>query len=475
MYFWLMTGLLTTIAALAVLVPLFRRGARTPDPSGERRDIAIYRDQLAEIDADLERGIVGAREAAAARVEISRRLLKAGAGQHAPDTASDRKERPAASLPARLAALATVIAIPALGFGLYFVLGSPGFPDQPLAARLDKPIEQQDIMALIAKVERRLAENPEQGEAWDMLARIYMRMGRYDKAVSAWPEAIRLLGATAEREADFGEALTMAADGVLTDAAIAAFERARKIEPDAIKPRFFLAVALGQKGRYREAVTAWNRILASARGDEPWLPAVRRELAAVRERLGDAPPDGKGEGPPGTDLPPVEEMVAQLAARLADRPDDPAGWAMLVRSYRVLARTADAEAAIARAREALKDAPDRLAEFEKALAKASPDVADGGATSSQPGPSAEQMAAAANMDEAQRARMIRGMVSGLQERLDRSPDDIEGWLRLIRSYAVLGDGDAAAEAVRRARAQFQGRKREIARIENLVESLDLNL
>ncbi len=474
MVFWITAALFTAIAVLAVVMPLMRRGVAAGPAADEAQDVAVYRDQLSEIEADLNRGVIGAAEAEAARIEISRRLLKASAAE-TPAATDDKKQ---ASQRFRLAAITGALAIPALSFGLYYGLGSPGLPDQPRAARVDRPIEEQDIMALIAQVEERLAANPDEGEGWELLGRVYMRVGRFDKAAEAWPKAIRLLGATAEREASLGEALVMAADGIVTDAAVAAFTRARAIDGDAIKPRFFLAVALGQDGKFEEAAAAWKGIIAAANGDEPWLPAVRRELAAIEARLSGAPAaEADGDQPP---LPSVEQMVQSLAARLADAPDDPQGWAMLVRSYLVLGRGDDADAAIADARTALKDNAEGLAAFEATLTG---DHADGGAddgaesaaTAPSPGPTPEQMAAAAEMSEGDRAEMIRGMVAGLQERLDQSPDDIEGWLRLIRSYAVLGEKDSATAAARRAREQFKDRAEARTRIDTLIDGLGLKL
>ncbi|MCC2112743.1 MAG: c-type cytochrome biogenesis protein CcmI, partial [Hyphomicrobiales bacterium] len=366
MVFWITAALFTAIAVLAVVTPLYRRGTRAEPVVDEAQDVAVYRDQLAEIETDLNRGVIGAAEAEAARIEISRRLLKASAEEKS--AATDNRKPSAQRI--RFAAIAGALAIPVLSFGLYYELGSPNMPDQPRAARLDRPIEQQDIMALIAKVEERLAANPEEGEGWELLGRVYMRIGRYDKAIEVWPKAIRLLGTSVEREANLGESLVMANDGIVTDEAVAAFNRASALDPQAIKPRFFLAVALGQDGKMEEAAVAWKAIIAAARGDEPWLPAVRRELAAVEESLGGTPATGTegGAGTGQTAVPSVDQMVQSLAARLKDDPNDPQGWVMLIRSYRVLGRGDEVDKAIADARTALKDNSDGLSAFEAALA-----------------------------------------------------------------------------------------------------------
>ncbi|MEO8669591.1 MAG: c-type cytochrome biogenesis protein CcmI, partial [Bauldia sp.] len=136
MFLWIVMALLTAAASLAVLAPLYRRGAGGPaNPA-----LDIYRDQLGELDRDVERGLVGQSEAGAARTEIARRLLRA-------DEAAATPVAPVAGWPYRLAMFAAIVAVPVAAIGLYLFLGSPEIPDMPLAARLTAPPEQQDIAA----------------------------------------------------------------------------------------------------------------------------------------------------------------------------------------------------------------------------------------------------------------------------------------------------------------------------------------
>ena len=90
------------------------------------------------------------------------------------------------------------------------------------------------------------------------------------------------------------------------------------------------------------------------------------------------------------------------------------------------------------------------------------------------GPSASSdMAAAANMTDAQRAEMIRGMVAKLADRLHEDGTDVEGWLRLVRAYVVLGDRDKAKDAAADAKRALGDRPDEIKRIDDLVKGLGL--
>ena len=357
---------LAAVASLSVLIPLYRGRVRRPAGAPA---LSIYRDQLGEVDRDLDRGLIGAGEAEAARTEIARRLLRADEAGRTEVAAAPERAR-------RIAATVAVIAMPAIALGLYLVFGSPQLPDRPLAARLSAPVDEQDIGTLVARVEARLAAAPADGRGWALIAPVYLRLGRYDDAARALANANRLLGSDPVREADLGEALVEVNQGLVTADARGAFERARAADPSAVRPRFYLALALSQEGRTAEATAAWQELLAGAPPGAPWVEVARGQLA----KLDAAPPPAAGRGapPPGPSAADVDAaanmpqadriamingMVAQLAERLRGAPDDPEGWARLVRSYMVLGRDQDAKAALADAREKL--AADKRAPVDK--------------------------------------------------------------------------------------------------------------
>src|SRR5215472_7808417 len=192
MMVWLLIALMTAAAVLAVLWPLGQRGVNLRAGN----DVAVYRDQLEEIDRDQASGAIVAAEADAARLEVSRRLLTADAA----DAARAGEGRADAPHRRRLVAGLALIALPAGALALYLALGSPDLPGQPLAG-------------MFARVERHLEQHPEDGRGWEVVAPIYMRLGRYEDAVKARRNALRLLGTTAERYSDLGEALVSLANG----------------------------------------------------------------------------------------------------------------------------------------------------------------------------------------------------------------------------------------------------------------------
>ncbi len=271
MLFWTLLALMTAAAMLVVLWPL----SRTPRLAGEAPGLAVYRDQLAEIEQDRARGVLDAAEADSARIEVSRRLLgAAGSEEPAADVSLSRR---------RLASIAALLGIPILSLSIYFTYGVPEFPDAPLAQRLALPIEQQDIGMLIGRIEERLERNPEQGQGWELIAPIYMRVGRTGDAIAAQERAIRLLGSTVGREIALGEFIRVA-NGRITPEAKAAFERALALNEKSSPALFYLGLEAEQGGNLADARKYWSRIIENAGENDQWRVPAQRRLRLIEKK-----------------------------------------------------------------------------------------------------------------------------------------------------------------------------------------------
>src|SRR6185369_5164940 len=345
MILWVVLALMTAVAIAAVLWPLSR-----PSAARGGSDIAVYRDQLEEVERDKASGLIGAAEAEAAKVEVSRRLLAAAdaAKAEAPVVAQT------SILRQRATALTGLAVLPIGALALYLALGSPDMPGMPLAARQSAQTESdRTIEALIAKVEAHVNANPNDGRAWEVLAPVYMRIGRYDNAVVAWSNAIRLNGPSASREADYGEALVAAANGIVTADAKAAFQRAMVFDKTDVMARFYMGMAADQDGRRAEAEAIWKEIIAQAPPGAAYLEMVRHTL----ERKAPGAPAVEAAGAPDAGQHDVNAMVERLATRLKQSGGDSDAWAQLVRSYRAIGQDDKAQAALADARKALAGDP----------------------------------------------------------------------------------------------------------------------
>jgi cytochrome c-type biogenesis protein CcmH len=370
MTLWIIFAVMTAAALFAVLWPFGRK----PINAAAGSDRLVYQDQLKEIDRDHEVGLIGDAEAEAARVEISRRLLAAVDA----DTAVPEQSSMKANARHRRAAVVAIVIVPLVALASYLRLGSPDIPVQSAFARANDSAEDRSIANLVGQVENHLAHNPNDGAGWEVIAPVYLRLGRFGDAVMARKKAIALNGDSPARESDLGEALVAAADGVVTDEAKLAFQRAVAGDGHNAKARYFIGLADEQDGNRDDAAKEWRALLDDAPADAPW-----------------------------------KDLVGAALARVTSGP-----------------------------------------------AAAS-------------GPSAGDIADAENMPAAERSEMIRGMVQRLSDRLHADGKDIDGWMRLVRSYAILGEREKAKDAAADARRALSDEPDQIKRIDDLVKGLGL--
>ena len=357
---WLIFAVLTAGAVSCALWPL-AISRRAPS----RRDIgiAVYRAQLAEIERDEAQRIVTKEDAEGAKAEAARRLLAAvNANEPLPGASRTR---------ALIASLAVLIFVPALSLSVYSAIGRPNLPDAPLSARLQSSPERLDLAAAVAKVEAHLALNPEDGRGYEVLAPVYLRMGRAGDAVRAAREALRLLGKSPARQTLYGEAAVAAANGIVTPEAEQAFTAAAAAEPSAPTPRFFLGLAAEQRGDNERAKQLWGELAAELPQGSPVAQALGARIAALGGEPIKSPPGAAATRALPLDaeqMNAIRAMVDGLAARLAKNGNDVEGWLRLVRSYTVLRETEKARTALAEARRNLAADPNAIARLE-ALAR----------------------------------------------------------------------------------------------------------
>lgn len=374
MTFWLIL-LGMTLAALAFLALPFlsrRRGERRGD------DVAVYKDQLVEIDRDLAAGRIAPEEAEASRIEVSRRLIKAAERDRQAEG-----DTPAIARGRRVASVAlTLLVLPAVAAAFYYRLGAP-WEAMPKPAVEAKGPNGMSLADMIARVEAHVRDNPEDGRSYEVLAPVYMRIGRFEDAINAWRRTLALLGDSAIRQAGLGEALVGQAQGEVSAEARAVFDKALALDGGSVPARYYLALAALQDGKRDEARQKWQAMLDGAPPDAAWTTPVRRALAELdaqdAQNAQAAQPGKTAPGPSANDVEAaakmdsgdrnafIRSMVARLADKLKQDGGDPEGWARLVRAYGVLGEPAKAEEATAEARKALAGDAEKSAKFEEAL------------------------------------------------------------------------------------------------------------
>ncbi|HXE16473.1 MAG TPA: c-type cytochrome biogenesis protein CcmI [Stellaceae bacterium] len=270
-------ALLAVLAILVlgfVFVPLARgRAARGRDRNIFAR--AVYRDQLAELTRDRERGVLDAGEEAAARREIERRLLAAG------DTASDTTAKPRPVLAALLGLFVLAVAA-----GLYFALGSPGLPDRPYAGREAERAAAShrmptDLNKAVADLEAKLKAKPDNLDGWILLGRTEAARQNWHKSAEAMAHAVALAPTRDDLLTAYGEIQVMADGGLVTPQARDAFTKALTLDAKNARALWYLGLEAVQQRKVGMAQDYWRKLLAVLPADGEEHKTVSEALAAI--------------------------------------------------------------------------------------------------------------------------------------------------------------------------------------------------
>ncbi len=376
---WIALTIFLAIAAAFAAAPLLRKVAQAPHHNSRAH---LYQQQISEIDKEEDHGVISTPEAEALRVEAQRRLLKASSIQ-----TTKEAQMPLSRTSTALAIAGMVIAG---GVGLYAVKGSPlvastnhiaraaNIQAPPRATSTTQPLNS--VEGMVEGLVARLANNPDDVDGWRMLGWSYFNMDRYGEAADAYKRAVALAPDNADYQSAYGEAMVRAAGGLVNDEALAVFNTALTLNADDPRARFFIGLALDQAGDADGAISTWIEMVNTAPAGADWVDGLRqRVFEKAREagvdidgRIAAAPDTATtaSRGPttmqvmaamerPAKDRQAmIEGMVANLAARLKENPDDSDGWIRLIRSKTVLGRQSEAVEDLKSALNAFEDAPE---------------------------------------------------------------------------------------------------------------------
>ncbi|MEQ1890134.1 MAG: c-type cytochrome biogenesis protein CcmI [Alphaproteobacteria bacterium] len=390
--FWIIIAGMAISAAALIAIPLLREH-KSRAPRGAHA-LEVYRQQLAELEGELGRGVISSHEAGAARLEIERRMLRA-------DSENDVSETAGQAIPnaglwprqvRRFAAAGAALLTPVLAFAVYLTVGSPGLsPDRGASQVAGADTEHMDMLALTQKLAARLVTSPRDIQGWMLLGRSYVTLEDFPKAIAAYGKAVALAGDKPAPMvlAEYAETLVQGNNGLVGEDAQAQFHKVLEIVANEPRSQFYLGLAKAQAGDAKGALADWVALLKQAAPGASWAGAVREQAQEVANFL-----------------------KVDLASLLP----------------------------------------------EQAPIQAAAPVQEPAPPISQPGPDAGAMASAAAMPESERKQMIESMVARLAARLGSvEKDNVDGWLQLARAYGVLGRSPDSLAALGRAVEAGPGR------------------
>jgi cytochrome c-type biogenesis protein CcmH len=265
--FWVIGAIMVAIALAFVLPPLLAAADIKPVDDNKEANVSVYREQLAELEADLRNGIIAEDQYQQDRDAIERRMLEDVS------TVTDSAAKPAAAHSDRRPAYALAFAIPALAIVLYLQIGNPrlkpqGRPEPPpesAAAESSQPdsqMAQPNIEANVAKLAKRLEQNPNDVQGWTMLGRSYTSMEKYQEASDAYAKATALKPDDADLWADYAFTMAMVNGQRLQGKPQELIAKSLQLDPDNAKALELAGSAAFETKNYKQAIEYWQRLLA---------------------------------------------------------------------------------------------------------------------------------------------------------------------------------------------------------------------
>ena len=288
--FWLVCAVLILIALAFVLPPVLQRSEQADVKADDERrqaNIAVYRDQLSELDADRRNGIVAEEQYAQDREEIERRLLE--------DTVQVRsKKTTSAPVNSRSTAYLLGFGIPFIAIIFYVKVGEPNLIDNPApvgtpaAATSSAPPErsQEQIEANVAKLAQKLQSNPNDLQGWTMLARSYSSLEKFGDAANAYAKAVELSPKDADLLAEYAFSTAMANGKSLQGKPMELINRALQVDPDNAKVLQLAGSAAFEARDYKKAVDYWQRVLKKVPPDSDVGQAISARINEAKTLAG---------------------------------------------------------------------------------------------------------------------------------------------------------------------------------------------
>lgn len=280
--FYIVTTLLTLAAVAWLLVPLLRASSAA-QPQRDVTNLAIFKDQLAELAADVRAGTLSPDQYEQAKIDLERRVLEEiESGKAVGDkTVEHDRSKPAL---ARVTAIVLGLAVPLGAVLLYAQVGNPGAMVQQ--AEQQQEFTPQQIEQMVGQLAERMQKNPDDPRGWVILARSYYVMQRYPEAAAAYEQLLKRIPPDADVLADYADALAMAQGRSLAGKPLAALQQALELDPDHWKSLALVGTEAFERKDYRTALRHWERLLAIAPPDSEVGQQIAASVAQARELAG---------------------------------------------------------------------------------------------------------------------------------------------------------------------------------------------
>jgi cytochrome c-type biogenesis protein CcmH len=283
--FWILAATMVGLALVFVLPPLLTRRDTTDSIDQDSLNVAVVRQQLAELKADLGNGKLSPEDYEAARADLEKELL------------NDVDERAVRNSGARTrgqwAALLVAVLIPATAIPLYGYLGAgdliPALQSAAIGTAQPPPGGERlpSVDEMVAGLEARVKAEPENLEGWRLLGRSYMVLGRYQDATRAFEHANTLTGGRdASLLASYAEAMSLAQEGRLEGKPAELVTAALAVDPENPKALWLDGYVQFQRGDYAQAISRWGKVAQMVPPGGDQAASILEAIQLAHEKMG---------------------------------------------------------------------------------------------------------------------------------------------------------------------------------------------
>ncbi|WP_420477028.1 c-type cytochrome biogenesis protein CcmI [Noviherbaspirillum sp. ST9] len=312
-------GLLVAAALAFLLPPLLRKEQAAGHVQRDQLNLAVLRDQLRELEADREAGLIEQAAYESARHELERRVAEEVRPQEAAPAVDGGK---------RWAAGAVGVAVPVIAISTYLLVGSPEAmdPAQQVASAHQQnshEVTAEQIEGMVATLAERLKNEPDNIEGWHMLARSYNAIGRFKEAADAYARLVQLVPNDSNLLSDYADTLAMALGRTLVGEPEKLAAKAVQIDPQNVKAIALWGSAAFERKDYAAAVERWQKIMALVPADSEVARSVSGSIAEAQKLGGMAPvaqakPEAPKAAASGAKVTGTVDIDPALRAQVAD-------------------------------------------------------------------------------------------------------------------------------------------------------------
>ena len=286
---YIIGAFMALLAMLFVALPLLRTPKTDVAPAQDAANVAIYTDQLAELENDLRNRLLSPAQFDLAKPELERRLLQ--------DVPTGVTQAPAKQSAPWFGVILSLL-VPLLAVGIYFQLGTPEAINAPAFSAPIASAQDQEIEAVLPRLLQHLQDQPDDITAWKNLGRAMLALQRFDEAAQTYEKITLLMPKSAQAFADYADALGMAQGQKLAGKPTQVIAQALKLDPKNPKARYLAGFASIEAGNPKEAIMHWEKLLAELPPEQRGVDILREKIAELKQQAGLPPSSSNAEAAP---------------------------------------------------------------------------------------------------------------------------------------------------------------------------------